>query len=478
MKNRILLHIPPSVPSKESDFSALHYENVLGFTERGIQLFPHQKPINERSEILFISSFPPGECGIATYSQDLIKTLNNKFSSTFSIKVCALESGALNYPYPEEVKNILDTSDQEAYKIVASTINFDKQVKLVVIQHELGFFRKNEMAFLQFIKELKKPLIIVFHTVLPHPEVVKSKGKKYLLMLEKKVLRRKLQDHVVFINKYLAMPELLEYLQLTDIYLFTANDPNQAVSGTFAYAMRCDCPIISTPIPHAKELLAEDTGIIFDFGKANQLAAGVIRLLNNEPLGISISFNAPVFTLDHLKQMNTEIGIIQFAKINQPDMQSGYKFLLSKTFNENGIAVISNKEWRQKGVKAGYFGEQPIDVAYTIMTLGKFYEVLKDKEYRQKMGTAFNWFLGSNRLKQIIDNPCTGGCYDGLEETHVNLNQGAESSVSYLLARLTIEKYRNMDKILVRKHVTMHGNQYKSMYSFDAKIQLYQPMII
>ena len=88
-------------------------------------------------------------------------------------------------------------------------------------------------------------------------------------MLEQKVRDLNLQGHVRFINKYLALPELLEYLQLTDIYLFTANDPNQAVSGTFAYAMSCACPIISTPIPHAKELLTEDTGIIFDFRNSN-----------------------------------------------------------------------------------------------------------------------------------------------------------------------------------------------------------------
>ncbi|MCC6462895.1 MAG: hypothetical protein IT260_20675, partial [Saprospiraceae bacterium] len=45
-----------------------------------------------------------------------------------------------------------------------------------------------------------------------------------------------------------------------------------------------------------------------------------------------------------------------------------------------------------------------------------------------------------NHLHQIVYNPCTGGCYDGLEEDHVNLNQGAESTLSYLMARLTIEK--------------------------------------
>jgi hypothetical protein len=80
------------------------------------------------------------------------------------------------------------------------------------------------------------------------------------------------------------------------------------------------------------------------------------------------------------------------------------------------------------------------------MTLSKFYDLFRDEEHRMKMETAFNWFLGNNRLHQIIYNPCTGGCYDGLEETHVNLNQGAESTVSYLMARLTIEKYRNPDR--------------------------------
>jgi hypothetical protein len=77
------------------------------------------------------------------------------------------------------------------------------------------------------------------------------------------------------------------------------------------------------------------------------------------------------------------------------------------------------------------------------LTLSKFYDAFADDDYRLKMITAFNWFSGNNRLHQIVYNPCTGGCYDGLEETHVNLNQGAESTVSYLMARLTLEKYKN-----------------------------------
>jgi hypothetical protein len=79
-------------------------------------------------------------------------------------------------------------------------------------------------------------------------------------------------------------------------------------------------------------------------------------------------------------------------------------------------------------------------VAYTILALSKFHSVFNNESYFKKMEIAFNWFLGNNHLHQIIYNPCTGGCYDGLEENYVNLNQGAESTVSYLMARLTMEK--------------------------------------
>lgn len=121
-----------------------------------------------------------------------------------------------------------------------------------------------------------------------------------------------------------------------------------------------------------------------------------------------------------------------------------FEFLLSQIFNKNGIEVISNKGWLKKGEKSKHFGEQPIDVAYTIMTLSGFYDILDNNDYKKKMLIGFSWFLGNNRLNQIIYNPCTGGCYDGLEKTQVNLNQGSESTISYLMARLTVEKYLSL----------------------------------
>ena len=135
---------------------------------------------------------------------------------------------------------------------------------------------------------------------------------------------------------------------------------------------------------------------------------------------------------------------------------STFDFLISKIFLDTRISVISNKGWLHKDHKFKedeIGGEQAIDVAYTIFALDKFYEAFHDEKYKQKMVLAFSWFLGNNHLNQILYNPCTGGCYDGLEDTYVNLNQGAESTVSYLMARLTLEKY-------VSKNSTVPSDNY------------------
>ena len=63
-------------------------------------------------EILFITSYPPRECGIATYSQDLRNAIKEKFGNTFSLKVCSLESKESNFNYPDEVKYNLNTQDK------------------------------------------------------------------------------------------------------------------------------------------------------------------------------------------------------------------------------------------------------------------------------------------------------------------------------------------------------------------------------
>lgn len=132
-------------------------------------------------------------------------------------------------------------------------------------------------------------------------------------------------------------------------------------------------------------------------------------------------------------------GLSTGSELYKDIAKTSFDFLLSIIFKDDQIKVISNQGWYHRGRSVNQFGEQPIDVAYTILALQTFYQVYEDENYKNKMKIAFDWFLGKNHLHQIIYNPKTGGCYDGLEQNHVNLNQGAESTISYLLSRLAME---------------------------------------
>lgn len=726
-------------------------------------------------EILCITTYPPRECGIATFSDDLIGSIHRKFGASYRVRVCALETATEKHTYAPIVKYTLNTSDAKAFGIMAECIRLDPDIELVLVEHEFGLFHGNEAAFGQFLRTLERPVILVFHTVLApagmeakrylqgvlaacaalvvmtrtssrilqqeygiaeekisviphgthlvaqqdrkmlkekygvtgrkilttfgllsagksiettvealpaiirenpsvlflvigktHPTVVRAEGERYREQLERRIEELGVGAYVRFVNAYLELPVLLEYLQLTDVYLFTSADPNQAVSGTFVYAMSCGCPIVSTPIPHARELFQDHCGLLFDFRDSARLGAGVNRMLANKGLrskmriaGLQkimatawensaiahvllfrkvagdtsrLAYSLPPVNLAHIKRMSREFGMVQFAKGNRPDSRTGYTlddnaralmalcrvyadggdvscrkyirmylrfigyclqadgtflnyvdkertftpqnqatelndctgralcalgyflsqgshfspegrkeaarifgealpalrqirsprsiafaikglyyynqgepsaersgwiallaarladyyertaaagwqwfeesltydnsvlpeamlcawldggelayktmaresfdFLLEQIFVNDRIKVVSNRGWQLKGKTGGSFGEQPVDIAGTVVALGLFYRVFGEQDYLQKQRHAFNWFLGDNHLHQIIYNPATGGCYDGLEETNVNLNQGAESTVCYLMARLSVE---------------------------------------
>ena len=127
------------------------------------------KNLNSLPEILIITSYPPRECGIATYSQDLIFALNNKFTKSFDITICALESEFEKHKYSNEVKYVLETDNQKSYIKLAENINQNETISMVLIQHEFGLFKTNETDFIQLIQTINKPIIVVFHTVLPNP---------------------------------------------------------------------------------------------------------------------------------------------------------------------------------------------------------------------------------------------------------------------------------------------------------------------
>jgi hypothetical protein len=114
---------------------------------------------------------------------------------------------------------------------------------------------------------------------------------------------------------------------------------------------------------------------------------------------------------------------------------------LSHYFMKGQLKVISNRGWFKKENERIFYGEQPIEVATTIITLDLFYEVTGNVKYKDQLDVAFNWFLGNNHLKQIMYNPGNGASYDGLEDKIININQGAESTLCFFKSQLIMERH-------------------------------------
>jgi hypothetical protein len=116
--------------------------------------------------------------------------------------------------------------------------------------------------------------------------------------------------------------------------------------------------------------------------------------------------------------------------------QSACKFLLDNTYNGRHFSFIGSIGWYPKGKQRAQFDQQPIEVASTVLMLKLAYEATGDKEYLNLQTKAFDWFFGENDLRMAVYDVKIGGCCDGIGDGGVNINQGAESIVSFLLASL------------------------------------------
>lgn len=113
-------------------------------------------------------------------------------------------------------------------------------------------------------------------------------------------------------------------------------------------------------------------------------------------------------------------------------------FLENIKFKNDYLNVIGNKGWFEKGKDPAHFAQQPINAAAMVLVFEQAFRITKNKEYLKKMYTSYLWFLGENDLGIPLYNFDTKGCSDGLETFGINKNQGAESTISYLIAHLTV----------------------------------------
>lgn len=727
---------------------------------------PESKP-----EIVFLSTYPPRECGIATFTQDLLKYSQKFLGSLVDCKVAALNLSPLDtYNYPPEVEWKLDQNNEADYLALAKNVNTNANISGVIIQHEYGIFGGIDGdLLLSFMRRCKKPMLVTLHAVLPqpsekmkevtqevikhartvvvltnnskqiiealypessgkifmiphgihpvteskprqfkaklelgphivlstfgflsqgkgieyvvralpkviqkypsvlylilgetHPVVRRNEGEKYRLGLVEHIKLLGLEKHIRFYDQFFDLPDLLEFLKATDIYISTSINPNQAVSGTLSYALGTGRAVISTEFAQAKEIVTPENGRLIPVQDSDAVTHALLDLLKNKKKLIDMNHKAylktrpmlwsrvaseylallermviPPLKIDHLIKMTDNFGLFQFASHKTPNKDHGYtlddnaralivcswllkqshtkkvekllsiylsfihfcqlkdgsfinyigyknkratiqnnkedlqdtqtralwalseaivnkklgnnirnqaremfllnlknklplthlrakafaiksfslvlpalprekkmledrikdysdsllhaltdnsvkswrwfesdlnynnallseslliagdvlknrnyttyglqslEFLISKTFSKTYIP-IGHSKWYKNKQKRSSFDQQPEDPAAMILALERAHAYTGEKRYKKLALKCFNWFLGDNSLKKPLYDYESGGCYDGLHPDRVNMNQGAESLVSYLMSSYTITKF-------------------------------------
>ncbi|MGU9978404.1 glycosyltransferase family 4 protein [Phreatobacter sp. HK31-P] len=203
-----------------------------------------------------------------------------------------------------------------------------------------------------------------------HPHLVRDHGEAYRTSLVDRVRELGIEDHVVFLDQFVDMPTLLDFIAMSDVYVTPYLNEAQMTSGTLAYSFGLGKAVVSTPYWHARELLADGKGILVSFGDAGAIGAEIAELLTDDdrrqsmrrrayassrsmtwartagryratfeaarlavplrvisgPVGLASrdSGAPPAMRTDHLLAMCDDTGLFQHAIHSVPDRAHGY----------------------------------------------------------------------------------------------------------------------------------------------------------
>ncbi len=223
-----------------------------------------------------------------------------------------------------------------------------------------------------------------------HPNLVRDQGEAYREALVRRAQDLGLADRVIFVDRFVDRPTLLQYIAMCDVYVTPYLNKAQMTSGTLAYSFGLGKPVVSTPYWHAEELLAGGRGILVPFGDATATGREIATLLADEPRRLDMRRLAyessremiwertaarylaaidwgsrpssrstvhlrtsrqaepalPTMSLGHLEAMTDGTGIFQHAVHTVPDRDHGY------CVDDNARALLLASALASKGRSA------------------------------------------------------------------------------------------------------------------------------
>ena len=204
-----------------------------------------------------------------------------------------------------------------------------------------------------------------------HPNLVRSRGETYRESLAARARARGVENHVLFLDRFVDLATLLDFISMCDVYVTPYLNEAQMTSGTLAYSFGLGKAVVSTPYWHARELLSDGRGVLVPFNDVATIGAEVaglltdqqrrdsmrerayassramtwartaeqyvslfesvqgatqpaVRAVSSEPVAPRLSALPPTVQLGHLRLMCDDTGLLQHAIHSIPDRSHGY----------------------------------------------------------------------------------------------------------------------------------------------------------
>src|SRR5882724_7098660 len=311
---------------------------------------------------------------------------------------------------------------------------FGVEGKLVLLTFGLLSPNKGIEHVLNALPAIQQEFPDVVYIILgaTHPNLVRNHGETYRFSLERLAKKNKVEKNVIFYNRFVEIEELKEFIGAADIYITPYLNEAQITSGTLAYSFGAGKAVISTPYWHARELLAEDRGVLVPFGDSKAIATEVQGLLRDETRRHAIRKNAymlgremiwsnvarqymksfeqarleravitrkwfavktldqqprvlPKLKLNHLLRMTDSTGVFQHATYSVPNFAEGY------CTDDNARALILTVLLEELGEESA----RVRDLATTYLAFLNYAFDRKTRRFRNFMSFERTWVEAS-----------------------------------------------------------------------------------
>jgi len=144
--------------------------------------------IQFKDAIAYVGTFPPRQCGIGTYTADLVRACRANMDGRLRAIVVAIDNPNDHISYGPAVKGVVGQHDRQRYVQAAEFLNFNK-VRAVSVQHEFGIFGGPDGAYiLDMVRELRCPVVTTFHTLLQSPSDGQREIMEELVVLSSRLV--------------------------------------------------------------------------------------------------------------------------------------------------------------------------------------------------------------------------------------------------------------------------------------------------